>query len=551
MAGDLQAGDPERVGPYRLLGRLGAGGMGQVYLGRSAGGRLVAIKVIRPELASDSGFRARFTQEIAAARRVSGLFTAVVVDADVAGPVPWLATGYVAGPSLAEAVETQGPLPADSVLTLAAGLAEGLEAIHATGMVHRDLKPSNVLLAGDGPRVIDFGISRAAEATALTQTGMIIGSPGFMSPEQAEGGAVGQASDVFSLGAVIAFAATGAGPFGAGSTPALMYRVVHHQPDTSRLPGQIRPLIERCLAKDPRERPTPAALLAELGAGQLAEDWLPGPLTQAIGQYVPPGLTGPAGSAGSYGRTTGTGVPGPPGRAVTEAAGGHVPSPALPAGPAGPPTAAAFYPGPTGQAGPAGPPTVAAFPTGPTVPGGPPTEAAAPTGPTIPGGPPTEAAFLPQPGAPEGRPPRRKRRGLVWVLLAAGLAVAGAAAILVPRAITASPASQSQHTTGTRSAPTLSGGPQTEGTAARSATPSAVQQPSPVTGPHSTGPAARSSATPRSSATTASATPTTSSSPPSASPTPSSLAPSSAAPSTPPPTTPASGAPTQAAPSSG
>jgi eukaryotic-like serine/threonine-protein kinase len=551
MAGDLQAGDPERVGPYRLLGRLGAGGMGQVYLGRSAGGRLVAIKVIRPELASDSGFRARFTQEIAAARRVSGLFTAVVVDADVAGPVPWLATGYVAGPSLAEAVETQGPLPADSVLTLAAGLAEGLEAIHATGMVHRDLKPSNVLLAGDGPRVIDFGISRAAEATALTQTGMIIGSPGFMSPEQAEGGAVGQASDVFSLGAVIAFAATGAGPFGAGSTPALMYRVVHHQPDTSRLPGQIRPLIERCLAKDPRERPTPAALLAELGAGQLAEDWLPGPLTQAIGQYAPPGLTGPAGFAGPYGRTTGTGVPGPPGRAVTEAAGGHVPSAASPAGLAGPPTAAAFYPGPTGQAGPAGPPTAAAFPTGRTVPGGPPAEAAAPAGPTIPGGPPTEAAFLPQPGAPEGRPPRRKRRGLVWALLAAGLAVAGAAAILVPRAITASPASQSQHTTGTRSAPTLSGGPQTEGTAARSATPSAVQQPSPVTGAHSTGPAARSSATPRSSATTASATPTTSSSPPSASPAPSSLAPSSPAPSTPPPTTPASGAPTQAAPSSG
>jgi hypothetical protein len=556
MAGGLQAGDPERVGPYRLLGRLGAGGMGQVFLGRSAGGRLVAVKVIRPELASDSGFRARFTQEVAAARRVSGLFTAVVVDADVAGPVPWLATGYVAGPSLADAVETQGPLPADSVLMLAAGLAEGLEAIHAAGMVHRDLKPSNVLLAGDGPRVIDFGISRAAEATALTQTGMIIGSPGFMSPEQAEGRPVGQASDVFSLGAVLAFAATGAGPFGAGSTPALMYRVVHHQPDTSRLPGRIRPLIERCLAKDPRERPAPADLLAELGAAELAEDWLPGPLTQAIGQYAPPGLTGPAGSPGSYPRTAGADVPGPPGRAVTAAAGGPAPGAAAPTGLAGPvgsdgpPTKAAFSAGPAGAGG---PPTEAAFSPGPVGAGGPPTEAAFPAGP---GGPPTEAAVTrPQPGVPDGRPPRRKRRGLAWALLAAGVAVAAAAAILVPRAITASPASQSQHTTGSTGAPTFSGAPHTGGTAARSATPSAVQQPSPAAGAHSTGPAARSSATPRPSATSTSATPTTSSSPTSASSPPSSPPPSSPAPTTPPTTppstAPAASTPTQAAPSNG
>jgi eukaryotic-like serine/threonine-protein kinase len=521
MAGGLQAGDPERIGSYRLLGRLGAGGMGQVYLGRSAGGRLVAVKVIRPELASDSGFRARFAREVAAARRVSGLFTAVVVDAEVAGPVPWLATGYVAGPSLADAVETQGPLPADSVLMLAAGLAEGLEAIHATGMVHRDLKPSNVLLAGDGPRVIDFGISRAVEATALTQTGMIVGSPGFMSPEQAEGGAVGPASDVFSLGAVLAFAATGQGPFGAGSTPALMYRVVHHQPDTSRLAGQIRPLIERCLAKHPGERPTPADLLAELGAAQLAEDWLPGPLTQAIGQYAPPGLTGPAGSPGSYPRTTGADVPGPPGRAVTAAAGGPAPGPAAPTGLAGP-------------VGPAGPPTQAAFSASLVGAGGPPTEA---------------AVTRPQPGAPDGRPPRRKRRGLAWALLAAGVAVAAAAAILVPRAITASPASQSQHTSGTTSAPTFSGAPQPEGTAVQSATPSAVQQPSPAAGAHSTGPAVRSSATPRPTATKTSAAPTTSPSPTSASPTSSSPPPSSPAPATSAPSTPAPSTPTQAAPS--
>jgi serine/threonine protein kinase len=176
MVGELHAGDPQSVGPYRLLGRLGSGGMGQVFLGRSAGGRLVAVKVIRPDLGGEPGFRARFAREVAAARNVSGLFTALVVDADVEGPMPWLATAYVPGPSLNEAVASQGPLPVDSVVALAAGLAEGLEAIHAAGVVHRDLKPSNVLLADDGPRVIDFGISRAAEATMLTQSGTVIGS---------------------------------------------------------------------------------------------------------------------------------------------------------------------------------------------------------------------------------------------------------------------------------------------------------------------------------------------------------------------------------------
>ena len=261
----LRASDPPRIGPYHLLGRLGAGGMGQVYLGRSAGGRLVAVNVIRPELAGEPGFRARFAGEVAAARTVSGLFTAV--DADVSAPVPWLATAYVAGPSLADAVAAHGPRPVPEVLALAAGLAEGLAAIHAAGVVHRDLKPENVLLADDGPRLIDFGISRAEQASRLTQTGMVVGSPGFMSPEQAEGRAVGPASDVFSLGAVLTFAATGQGPFGAGSTPALLYRAVQHRPDTSRLPGPIRPLVERCLAKDPGQRPTTAGLLAGLGSG--------------------------------------------------------------------------------------------------------------------------------------------------------------------------------------------------------------------------------------------------------------------------------------------
>ena len=188
---ELQVGDPPQIGPYLLLGRLGAGGMGRVFLGRSPGGRLVAVKVIRAELAGDPGFRARFAREVAAARRVSGVFTAPVVDADPAASLPWLVTGFVNGLSLSEAVHEYGALPVASVLALAAGLVEGLGAVHAAGVVHRDLKPSNVLLAADGPRVIDFGISQAVDATQLTRTGAVIGSPAFMSPEQVEGSAVG------------------------------------------------------------------------------------------------------------------------------------------------------------------------------------------------------------------------------------------------------------------------------------------------------------------------------------------------------------------------
>ena len=272
---ELQGGDPERIGPYRVVGRLGAGGMGTVFAGRSAGGRLVAVKVIRSELAADPEFRVRFGREVAAARSVSGLFTAPVVDADLEGPVPWLATAYVAGPSLADAVRGHGPLPVGSVLALAAGLAEGLQAIHAAGLIHRDLKPSNVLLAEDGPRVIDFGISRAAEATALTHADLVIGSPGFMSPEQAEGRSAGPSSDVFSLGAVLTFAATGTGPFGTGPTAALVYRVVHGQPELDGVPAEVRPLVERCLAKDPSQRPATSELLAQLDGTSPATGWLP------------------------------------------------------------------------------------------------------------------------------------------------------------------------------------------------------------------------------------------------------------------------------------
>ena len=293
MMHELQPEDPQLIGPYRLRGRLGAGGMGQVYLGRSAGGRPVAVKVVRAHLATDPEFRERFRREIAVARKVSGVYTSPVIDADVDGPVPWLATAYVEGPSLADAVSQHGPLPPRSVLALAAGLAEGLNAIHAAGVVHRDLKPANVLLAEDGPRVIDFGISRAVEASALTHTGFVVGSPGYMSPEQAEGRLVGPPSDIFSLGAVLAFAATGQGPFGTGSTPALVYRVVFSPPNLDYLPAEVRPLIERCLAKDPAQRPTAAQLLAEARAVHPTTAWLPEPVTRTFIQ-APQAPTEPA-----------------------------------------------------------------------------------------------------------------------------------------------------------------------------------------------------------------------------------------------------------------
>jgi eukaryotic-like serine/threonine-protein kinase len=293
MLRELQPGDPRTIGPYRLLGQLGEGGTGRVYLGLSEGGRPVAVKVIRADLAADPDFRMRFRREVAAARKVNGLYTALVVDADPDASAPWLATAYVAGPSLAEAVRNHGALPVAAVLTLAAGLAEGLAAIHAAGLVHRDLKPSNVLLAEDGPRVIDFGISRAAEATSVTHTGLVIGSPGFLSPEQAQGHHVGPPTDVFSLGAVLAFAVTGRPPFGEGPTAALVYRVVHDPAQMDQVPGQIRPLVERCLAKDPSQRPSARDVLAEVGAAQPVTGWLPEPISHAFTPYQVPASPGP------------------------------------------------------------------------------------------------------------------------------------------------------------------------------------------------------------------------------------------------------------------
>src|SRR5690349_16002530 len=211
----LGADEPTVVGPYRLLGRLGSGGMGRVYLGRSAGGRTVAVKIVHPHFALDEEFRARFRREVEAARRVGGAYTAPVLDADPDAQVPWVATGYAAGPTLTAAVTDTGALADHSVRVLGAGLAEALAAVHGLGLVHRDVKPSNVLLTLDGPLLIDFGISRALDAAAsLTHSGFVVGSPGFMSPEQAAGAPVGPPGDLFSLGALLAFAATGTAPFG-------------------------------------------------------------------------------------------------------------------------------------------------------------------------------------------------------------------------------------------------------------------------------------------------------------------------------------------------
>lgn len=257
----LQADDPTLVAGYRLVARLGAGGMGRVYLSYTPGGRPVAIKVVRPELADNPDFRRRFRREITAARRVRGAYTAELIDADADGTPPWLATLYVSGPSLSEAVARRGPLPVPAVLWLMAGVAEALQAIHAAGIVHRDLKPSNVLLADDGPRVIDFGISLASDVTSHTVTGATVGTPQFMAPEQATAGEVTAATDVFALGQTAAFAALGEPLYGDGSPAGVAYRIVHSEPDLTRLPEEIRPLIARCLAADPKERATPAEVV--------------------------------------------------------------------------------------------------------------------------------------------------------------------------------------------------------------------------------------------------------------------------------------------------
>jgi outer membrane protein assembly factor BamB len=292
----LQAEDPRRVRGYQLLGRLGAGGMGTVYLGRSPAGSPVAVKVVHAELAEEPSFRTRFAREVAAARAVSGAFTAPVIDADPHAASPWLVTAYLPGMTLHEAVVEYGPFPVPAVYALGASLAEALVSVHRAGVVHRDLKPANVILAPDGPRLIDFGIAHAADAAIVTRTGSLVGSPGFLAPEQAVGAATGPASDIFAFGAVLTFAATGEGPFGRGSAPALVYRVVHDAPRLEGVPDpNLRALIAACLRKDPLSRPYAAWLVEQLSVRAPGTEvlqgtgWLPEGVAARIAERtVPP-----------------------------------------------------------------------------------------------------------------------------------------------------------------------------------------------------------------------------------------------------------------------
>ncbi|WP_229758684.1 serine/threonine-protein kinase [Peterkaempfera bronchialis] len=289
----LTAHDPRRIGPFEVLGRLGAGGMGLVYLARSASGRRVAIKTVRAELAEDELFRVRFSREISAAKTISGFYTAAVVDADADAPVPWLATAYVPAPSLEDLVDECGPLPVEAVRWLAAGIAEALQSIHAAGLVHRDLKPSNVLVVEDGPRVIDFGIAAGVSHTRLTMTNVAVGTPAYMSPEQArDSRSVTGASDVFSLGSLLVYAATGHPPYRGANPVETVFMLLREQPDLSGLPEELAPLVRSCMRPALERRPTPAEIQAELaphlfargdsGGDGDAEEWLPPPALDLI-----------------------------------------------------------------------------------------------------------------------------------------------------------------------------------------------------------------------------------------------------------------------------
>ena len=305
----LALSDPRQAGEFRLSARLGLGGMGQVFLGYSPAGRAVAVKICHPELAADPAFVERFSREVTAAQAVNGPYTAQVVAAGPYDKPPWMATVYVPGPSLSDFVQDYGPLPEPAAWRLAAGIAEALLAVHACGLVHRDLKPSNVLLAVDGPRVIDFGIASALEMTGLTAAGSVMGSPPYMSPEQATGVPVGPASDVFALASTLAFAASGAPPFGDGDAPALLFRVAHMAPALDSVPERLRGVVAACLAKDPAGRPTLPQLLRACqdgvaAGGNSAASFWPSQMTAAIARYQtgPASVTPPNGAVPS-GRT--------------------------------------------------------------------------------------------------------------------------------------------------------------------------------------------------------------------------------------------------------
>ncbi|MFG3250687.1 serine/threonine-protein kinase [Streptomyces sp. NPDC048187] len=385
----LQDDDPRTVAGYRLAARLGAGGMGRVYLSHTRGGRPVAIKVVRSELADDPTFRRRFGREIGAARKVKGAYTAELIDADPDAAPPWLAALYVPGPSLSDAVARSGPLPVPAVLWLMAGVAEALQAIHGAGIVHRDLKPANVLLAADGPRVIDFGISLAADSTAHTATGSTIGTPQYMAPEQASAGDITAATDIFALGQTAAFAALGKPLYGDGPAATVLYRIVHSEPDLSGVPERLRDLLARCLAADPGERATPTEVV----------EWCRRELGRDGGEEAGPAL---------WREIAGPPVPVPPPAVATGPA-----TAAAPVAPPGP-TAVHTTPWTVPQQGAVPPP----WQTAP----GPWPGAAGPGGPTVPR----------RPAGPEER--RRRRRNTVLIsvgaVVACGLVIAAGSALL-------------------------------------------------------------------------------------------------------------------------
>lgn len=328
----LRQTDPAQVGRYRLVARLGAGGMGVVYLGVDPNGEQVAVKVLRPELADNPEFRVRFGREVTMLTRVQGVCTVRVIEANTSAPKPFLVTEYADGPSLSEYIDARGPLGTEMLYGLATGLAEALTAIHAAGIVHRDLKPSNVLLTAGGPKVIDFGIAQALDTTSLTKTGITVGSAGFMAPEQIIGKA-GTAADIFTWAVTVAYAASGQSPFGTGPSDVIMYRIVHGAHDITAVPPGLRPLVEAALAKEPRDRPTAPQLLSQLtqstaarssaessvGYGNptqtiLAQTWhpsAPGPAVPPPGTAVllpgtavpPPGTAPSAGNRSSRRRT--------------------------------------------------------------------------------------------------------------------------------------------------------------------------------------------------------------------------------------------------------
>lgn len=357
----------ERIGTYGVVRKLGEGGMGTVWLAKSRGGRLVAVKLVRPELAGDPAFRARFRAEVAAARSVGGFHTAPVVDADPDAAEPWLATAYVPGPTLGQLLAAEGPMGEGRLRELGAALAEALQAIHRCGLVHRDLKPGNIVMAADGPRVLDFGIARAMDDARLTTTGTAFGTPGFLAPEQAEGHDVGPSADVFAFGAVLV-AAAGGSAFGGGTPVAQIYRSVHGDPDLSAVPDGLRALVAACLAKSPEWRPTTEELLDRLSplegppAPPAAPTSYPLAPPRERDTPVPPG-------PGAAERDT----PGPPpGRGLPPQGSPPAAQPPLPPPPAYPPSAYGAGPVSAAPAPPyaAGPPYVpGALPPSPYGPG--------------------------------------------------------------------------------------------------------------------------------------------------------------------------------------